>query len=368
MENASPHVRNRRPRWRRPLRLTVGLLVTGAVTMTAVTAYAGTVQRPPHRSANTGGKATAEGNKATAEGNGGVAFNNAYRMVDPSYNPHRRMPAISFLTVDDPADPTFNQLLGINDRGTAAGYFGSGADAKHPNKGYLVGPDYDRDDFTNQNFPGSVQTQVIGINNAGTTVGFFVNATKANLGFVRWRGAFLAVANPATTAKPAVNQLLGVNNNGVAAGFYNDAAGASHGYLYWIQKRSFVPVRVPVKADSVVASGINDRGDVSGFYTVGKRTSAFVLTRHSFISINLGGKTNTQALGLNNKDQVVGSFVDAHGKMHGFVWRNWNLTQVDNPNGSGGTLVNGIDNRNQIVGFFVDAKGNTNGFVARLRS
>ncbi len=289
MENASPHVRNRRPRWRRPLRLTVGLLVTGAVTMTAVTAYAGTVQRPPHRSATTGGK-------ATAEGNGGVAFNNAYRTVDPSYNPHRRMPAISFLTVDDPADPTFNQLLGINDRGTAAGYFGSGADDKHP------------------------------------------------------------------------NQLLGVNNNGVAAGFYNDAAGASHGYLYWIQKRSFVPVRVPVKADSVVASGINDRGDVSGFYTLGKRTSAFVLTRHSFISINLGGKTNTQALGINNKDQVVGSFVDAHGKMHGFVWRNWNLTQVDNPNGSGGTLVNGIDNRNQIVGFFVDAKGNTNGFVARLRS
>src|SRR4051794_31731419 len=40
----------------------------------------------------------------------------------------------SFKTLDDPADPTFNQLLGINDSGVIAGYFGSG-DAGHPNKG-----------------------------------------------------------------------------------------------------------------------------------------------------------------------------------------------------------------------------------------
>ncbi|HWG24343.1 hypothetical protein, partial [Actinospica sp.] len=33
----------------------------------------------------------------------------------------------SFTTVDDPADPTFNQLLGINQNGIIAGYFGSGA-------------------------------------------------------------------------------------------------------------------------------------------------------------------------------------------------------------------------------------------------
>ena len=44
----------------------------------------------------------------------------------------------TFRTLDDNADPTFNQLLGINDKGVIAGYFGSGA-AGHPNKGYVVG-------------------------------------------------------------------------------------------------------------------------------------------------------------------------------------------------------------------------------------
>jgi len=39
-----------------------------------------------------------------------------------------------FRTLDDNADLTFNQLLGINDEGLIAGYFGSGAQG-HPNMG-----------------------------------------------------------------------------------------------------------------------------------------------------------------------------------------------------------------------------------------
>ena len=80
-------------------------------------------------------------------------------------------------------DPTFNQELGINNFGVIAGYFGSGAQG-HPNKGYTVVPPYTNQlNFTNENFPGSVQTQVTGINNrgrflfghvfSGTTVGFW---------------------------------------------------------------------------------------------------------------------------------------------------------------------------------------------------
>ncbi len=45
--------------------------------------------------------------------------------------------AYSFRTVDNNADLTFNQLLGINDAGVIAGYFGSGAQG-HPNMGYLL--------------------------------------------------------------------------------------------------------------------------------------------------------------------------------------------------------------------------------------
>ena len=45
--------------------------------------------------------------------------------------------ATQFTTLDDQADPTFNQLLGINDLSVIACYFGSGATG-HPNKGYTL--------------------------------------------------------------------------------------------------------------------------------------------------------------------------------------------------------------------------------------
>jgi len=307
---------------------------------------------------------------AAASAKAGTGAADDAAMIDPSYQPAAHtaamMPPVAFLTVIDPADPTFNQLLGINDGGRVSGYFGSGADAAHPNKGYQVRSDYDRDDFTNENVPGSAQTQVVGINDSGTTVGFSVDGNGANAGFVLRRNRFVRVVDPAGNASPRFDQLLGVNNNGVAAGFYNDVNGASHGYFYQIQNRRFTPVILPVPADSVVASGINDRGDISGFYTVGKVTSGFLIRHGHFTALNFGGKTNTQALGVNNSDRVVGSFVDGHGNTHGFVWGNGGVKQIDDPHAKAGTVVNGINNRSQIVGFYVDAAGNTDGFVARL--
>ena len=72
--------------------------------------------------------------------------------------------AYSFRTVDNAADLTFNQLLGINDSGVIAGYLGSGAQG-HPNMGYLLTPG----GYRSENFPGSVQTQVTGLDNNGVT-------------------------------------------------------------------------------------------------------------------------------------------------------------------------------------------------------
>ena len=76
------------------------------------------------------------------------------------------------LTLNDRSDITFNQLLGINNDGVIAGYFGSG-NAGQPNKGYQLRPPFAQGDFGSENFPGSAQTQVTGLNDFGVTVGFF---------------------------------------------------------------------------------------------------------------------------------------------------------------------------------------------------
>ena len=77
-----------------------------------------------------------------------------------------------FETLDNQADATFNQLLGINQHGLIAGYFGSGAQG-HPNKGYLLVAPYGQGNYRNENWPESSQTQVTGLNDRGVTVGFW---------------------------------------------------------------------------------------------------------------------------------------------------------------------------------------------------
>jgi hypothetical protein len=178
----------------------------------------------------------------------------------------------NFQNIIDPADPTFNQELGINNSGLIAGYFGSGA-AGHPNKGYTVAPPA-YTSFTNENFPGSVQTQVTGLNNIGTTVGFWsdqnnVNMVNNNFGFVNTGNTFTSVNNPATGTGPAINQLLGVNDQNVAVGFYVDAAGATHGYTYTIGAVNPFSANIddPNGVGATTAAAINNAGEIAGFYT-----------------------------------------------------------------------------------------------------
>ncbi|HVB41818.1 MAG TPA: hypothetical protein VNF47_03825, partial [Streptosporangiaceae bacterium] len=88
-----------------------------------------------------------------------------------------------------------------------------------------------------------------------------------NFGFYTIHGTFHAVNFPTTdNSTPPVNQLLGVNDTDVAVGFYVDSQGNTHGYEYSIASNSFSDVSV-AGAASVVAAGINNLGNVAGFYT-----------------------------------------------------------------------------------------------------
>jgi probable HAF family extracellular repeat protein len=336
-----PHTRHRAPR-----RVIGGLAVLGA---------AGA------------GLAMGVGNAATARSAHDsttkltIAANETSTHMDPA----NASAHYTFTTHDDQADPTFNQLLGVNDFGLVAGYFGSGNPAAtHPNKGYVLVTFHGHSRFLNENFPGSAQTQVIGINNHGDTVGFWVDGAGNNFGFVRHNGTFTTVANPAA---PTFNQLLGINDAGQAVGFYNDAAGNSHAYTYDTLRHTFTQITVP-GAVSTQATGIDDNGDIVGFATDAAGNShGFFLDDHRLITIQAPGSKMTQAFGVNDAEQVVGQYTDAAGATHGFVWRQGTLKTVDDPHGVGGTTINGINDHGELVGFYVDAAKNTDGFVALPR-
>jgi CHRD domain len=289
--------------------------------------------------------------------------------------------AYRFSTLDNAADVTFNQLLGINNAGEIAGYFGSGA-ADHPNKGYKLFPPYGPGSYASENFPGSVQTQVTGLNDKGDTVGFWSSTDTAsmvndNFGFYRLRGHnFHSVQFPTgDNASPPVDQLLGINDHDIAVGFYTNGQGNNRGYTYNINTRQFSRVLVPgyptgTAGPTLTAAAINNNGDVAGFYTdKNGNTDAFLAYHHGeFLTLDYPGASATQAFGVNDRDEVVGAYTDGTGSgatMHGFTWTpGGGFASVDDPHGIGATTINGVNDAGDLVGFYVDAAGNTDGFLA----
>src|SRR5271155_1337187 len=280
-----------------------------------------------------------------------------------------------FRTLNDHRDVTFNQLLGINNEGVIAGYFGSGAQG-HANKGYRLYLPYGQGNYASENFPGSRQTQVTGLNDLGVTVGFWStqnnsNMVNNNFGFYSAGGRYHTVNFPTgDNASPQVDQLLGVNDHDVAVGFYTNGQGSNRGYEYNIGTHQFTRVLVPgapggTAGPSLTAAAINDHGDVAGFYN---KTSSLVdafLKLHNgrFITLAVPGASMTQAFGVNDNDEVVGAYTDGTGnnaQTNGFTWRpGYGFTTVDDPHGLGTTIINGINDHGDLVGFYTDSTGNT---------
>jgi hypothetical protein len=311
---------------------------------------------------------------------GGVLAVGGHSSISLSANSHRehhpremRMASSwSFSKLNNSNDPTFNQLLGINNRGQIAGYFGSGA-AGHPNKGYVLNLG-GFSSFTNENFPTGIQTQVIGINDTGVSVGFWSSQntssmTNNNFGFYDWHGQFHSVNFPTgNNANPPVNQLLGVNDSDIAVGFYTGSKGNDHAYAYSIRQGWFKRIHIP-GAVSSTASGINNRGWITGFYTGrGGVVRGFLLSPFGELTrLSVPGASSTMAFGVNDSGEVVGTYMVGSGsnaKSFGFIWaRDFGFRTINDPHGSGATTLNGINDNGDLVGFYTDRKGNTDGLL-----
>ena len=272
-----------------------------------------------------------------------------------------------FTTIDNPADPTFNRPMGINNRNVIAGYFGGGSSG-HPNQGFVVHKEYEASSFMTINYPGSVQTQVTSINNQGDIAGLFVGSKGNRSVFVEWQGLFGSYREPNTPHVNGSVRLLGINNQGTAVGFYMDASGNSHTLTLNQAGNAYIPLTVP-GASSTVATGINDEGQIVGYWTSSGATYSFLLSNGHITSFQFPGGRPTWAMGINNKDQIVGRYLDRSGLMHGFllsdpipphsVWQS-----INDPGGIGSTIVNGINDKGDLVGSYIDTSGITHGFEA----
>jgi len=172
----------------------------------------------------------------------------------------------------------------------------------------------------------------------------------------------------------------GINNRGQIVGFYHDASG-DHGFVLSSDRRTFTTIDNPAGIGVTSLQGINDDGYVIGVFTnpITNFTQSFLADVSGSAFVNFGdpsvsaGSYGTYAHGINDRGQIVGHFFGGGSDLHGFL-RNADGTFVnfDDPNapvgtiGTLGTVGRGINDIGQIVGYFPGLNGT--GDFAFLRS
>jgi uncharacterized membrane protein len=104
---------------------------------------------------------------------------------------------------------------------------------------------------------------------------------------------------------------IGINNSGQIVGYYDDASGI-HGFLD--TAGSFTTIDFP-GAYRTFAEGINNSGQIVGIYYMTPLSSGqgFLDTGGSFTTIDYPGASFSGASGINDSGQILGEFGGSHG-------------------------------------------------------
>jgi probable HAF family extracellular repeat protein len=157
-----------------------------------------------------------------------------------------------------------------------------------------------------------------------------------------------------------------VNTAGVLVGYEcSDALCDSGGTAKaWVQVNgTFKFIRIPGATQSR-AYGINDKNQVVGWYIDASGiTHGFMFDKGVVTTIDPPGSTLTNAWSINQAGGIVGAYTDSSGVFHGFTDRAGTFTTFDAPNGAILTEFTGINNTNQRVGIYIDANSVQHGFT-----
>jgi hypothetical protein len=274
-----------------------------------------------------------------------------------------------FQTVDDP-NSNVNEVTGINQLSKIVGVWEGGSASNVPSS-YTAVPPYSQ--FRGLNYPGAQGTFATGLSSNKYIVGYVINPPSGSgvWGFVRASGIWSILSDPNEgTGSNAVTELLGINDSQFAVGFYQNSSGAKMPFELNAPVLNFTDL-TPPGAINAEATGINGKGNISGWEQTSSGFQAFYLQTGTYYPTSDPKGTATYALSLNWQDQLVGYYLDSHNVAHGFlltgptrggaqqVWQT-----IDEPNAAGGTWVTGINNHDDICGYYIDANGIQHGFVA----
>ena len=192
--------------------------------------------------------------------------------------------------VDDPEGSPPNvttpvqNLLGINDFAKAAGFWMDNSGHEH---GFVVALDVQSPSMSEfieippSTFPGAVATQASNITDEDNVCGFWTDANGNNHGFFGHLGDTFFTLNvqiygvTVTSLSP-----FGCNDNGEIVGSYTDSSGNVHGFI--LTRGRFSQYDAPGSSQTAAfgvmgtfINGVNDRGDIVGFFSDGTKVNGF---------------------------------------------------------------------------------------------
>ncbi len=176
-----------------------------------------------------------------------------------------------YATVDYPGS-IFNQLLSQNDNRQAAGYYSMSIANTTPDFPYI----YDENGgvFEVLTIPGAVGgAQATGINNSQQVCGFWIDSKGVNHGFWLNQGNFQSLNFPGSS----FTQALGINNKGIIVGVYMQN-GNTHGFTFntLATTNKWQSIDDPNGVGTTVVNGVNDNGDLVGFWGTAPTNTGFV--------------------------------------------------------------------------------------------
>jgi probable HAF family extracellular repeat protein len=267
-----------------------------------------------------------------------------------------KAPSVQYIGFNVPGSQS-TSMTGINNSGAIAGNYTDASGVSHC--GLLVGHT-----LTNIDDPNEVgsSTSCTGINNSNQVVGSYGNLGGFSNGFIYTAGTFQDIIVPTATAGTVA---VGINDLGQVVGFFADQVG-THGFFY--NGSAYQQLDMGGGVLATFGFGINKAGiiTIQAFTSGGEFTSA-LLIGNIYHPLNVPGATSSAIHFINNRNQAVFAWVDSSGNTHGELWSRGVFTQLDFP-GSTNTHADGINDSGLILGFYVPSTGTQDqGFKAKVQ-
>ena len=264
---------------------------------------------------------------------------------------------------------------GTNIGGTAVGNYAIDQNDLRFVKGFVCNPDGTLQyPISDPNDPNGQNTYLWGINDAGTAAGYYFGTVEH--GFLYNNGNFTDISE----IENGNTRLYSVNNNGDFAGALGDQDPPQHGFV----SIGGVVTQVDLPgASATEIIALADDGSSVGIGIANGTAIAFVRSAsgkiHTFQAKN-SAPPGTVASGINSEAKlIVGYYYDTPGQVHGFVFRytgslddegifgpsnqaayatpaRLNVTEISTGQ-SGDVYINGVNANGVITGYWAQAAG-----------